>query len=178
MSSKPKTVDPKFMTPPDTQDITNYRNFQIPINSATTLATENMGRMNRGEDVTGFGFSQPIQQRYAHAQRDLQNSYNTPYSGISNPLLRQGLLTANMNKLNEQKGQELSNAAAGENQFWTGLSAGGQQDAISAQLAQKEALARLTAPQLAQPQVIQGQGLLGGLLGGGASAGVSAALAA
>lgn len=181
MGSKPKPtiISPSFVTNPGSPDIDAYRNFTIPTNSATTLATDQMNRLNKGEDVSGFGFAAPINQRYARAGKDVENSYNSAYSGVGNPVLRQNLIQSQKMKLNEAKGQELGNAAANEQQFWTGLSAGGQQDNISALLGQKDALARLTSPQLASPTVIPGQPGIGSqIAGGAASAGISAALAA
>lgn len=73
--------------------------------------------------------------QYQSAARDLDTTYNSPWSGLNNPVLAATLRSRAQQNLNEQEST---------------AKRGGQQDVNRLELARREALARLAAPQLVQ----------------------------
>jgi hypothetical protein len=123
---KPQTAtitrEYNFFTPPDTPDIRAFREFQPD----TTLLDPSLAY------------------QFAVAQRDIENRYASPFTGINNPVVSAALRDRALADLMEKRGTALR---------------GGAFDVNRLRLAQLEALAGLTRPQL---QMVKGTEPYGG----------------
>jgi hypothetical protein len=123
------------IAPPDTPDIQALRGFNV------------------NDDL----LEPTLNAQFAHAQTNLENEYDSPYSGINNPYASARLKDLGRMNLMAQKGSALAQGAFNRQQL---------------ELAKQEALARLTAPQLVQTGksgTAPGQSILGSLIQGAGS---------
>ncbi|HYE59418.1 MAG TPA: hypothetical protein VD948_12975 [Rhodothermales bacterium] len=156
-----------YFTPPSTPDTDTLRQADYTQSPSYKLAQENIERFKRGEDVTGFGFNAPLMAQHAAQRRDIMSGLDNPFSGITNPVLRQRLRESALSRAQEQAGTQLMQNTARVQDQMTGLLSQGD----LTELQRKEALARITSPQLVQTggtaQTTQSGGLLGSIIGGG-----------
>src|ERR1051326_438583 len=134
------------MPPVDSPDIQAFRDFQL---NNDLLAPQ-------------------LNYQYATAERDLNNSIDSAYSGITNPFLRAQMKQQGQAQLEQQRGVALEQ---------------GQYDLNRLQLAQREALAKLTKPQTVETKSYgygpaPGNSTAGSAIGAGAAVATTAIIVA